>query len=295
MQPDLELVQIGDGESFKVWFHGYPYRTVRWHFHPEYELHLVTETRGKYFVGDFIGEFAPGNLVLTGPNLPHNWLSDVAADLVIARRCLVLQFAEPVIEGSITLFPELSCLRAILDESRRGILFTPATATEAKPIFEALLGARGPQRVRLFLELLTLLSAAGGRRILAGESYLPDPPSYMTLGMNRVLTFIRENLSCELREADVAAIAGQGVTSFSRSFRRHTGLGFVQYVNRLRIHQACQLLTGEAIGITDICFQVGFTNLSNFNRQFLAQKGLPPSKFRALHRLQAVESAPKAA
>ena len=295
MQPDLELVQIRDDESFKVWSHGYPYRTVRWHFHPEYEVHLVTDTHGKYFVGDFIGDFAPGNLVLTGPNLPHNWLSDVEADRVIARRCLVLQFAEPVIEGAITVFPELSTLRAVLDESRRGVLFAPTTAAVLKPVFEELLVAAGPRRVRLFLELLDVLSAAGERRILASESYLPDPPSYMTLGMNRVLTFIRENLSCELREADVAAIAGQGVTSFSRSFRRHTGLSFVQYVNRLRIHQACQLLTGEAIGITDICFQVGFNNLSNFNRQFLAQKGLPPSKFRALHRLQAVQGAPKAA
>ena len=78
MKPDLEVVQIGRGESFKAWEHGYPFRTVRWHFHPEYEIHHVVATAGRYFVGDFIGEFEPGNLVLTGPNLPHNWVSDVA-------------------------------------------------------------------------------------------------------------------------------------------------------------------------------------------------------------------------
>ena len=77
MEPDLEVVQIRPGESFAAWSHGYPYRTVRWHFHPEYELHQVVATKGRYFVGDFIGEFEPGNLVLTGPNLPHNWVSDV--------------------------------------------------------------------------------------------------------------------------------------------------------------------------------------------------------------------------
>ena len=77
MEPDLEVVQIRPGESFAAWSHGYPYRTVRWHFHPEYELHLVVATTGRYFVGDFIGEFEPGNLVLTGPNLPHNWVSDI--------------------------------------------------------------------------------------------------------------------------------------------------------------------------------------------------------------------------
>ena len=77
MEPDLEVVQIRRGESFAAWSHGYPFRTVRWHFHPEYELHLVVATSGRYFVGDFIGEFEPGNLVLTGPNLPHNWVSDI--------------------------------------------------------------------------------------------------------------------------------------------------------------------------------------------------------------------------
>ena len=34
--------------------------------------------------------------------------------------------------------------------------------------------------------------------------------------------------------------------------------------------------------ITEICFAVGYNNVSNFNRQFLAQKGMPPSRFRAL-------------
>ncbi len=44
-------------ESFKVWSHGYPYRTVRWHFHPEYEIHLVTATSGTFLVGDYVGTF----------------------------------------------------------------------------------------------------------------------------------------------------------------------------------------------------------------------------------------------
>ena len=35
MEPDLEVVQIGRSESFKAWEHGYPFRAVRWHFHPE--------------------------------------------------------------------------------------------------------------------------------------------------------------------------------------------------------------------------------------------------------------------
>ena len=55
MKPDLEVVDVAQHESFKVWGHGYPFRTVRWHFHPEFEIQLITETSGQYFVGDFVG------------------------------------------------------------------------------------------------------------------------------------------------------------------------------------------------------------------------------------------------
>ena len=58
--------------------HGIPSPLVRWHHHDEYELHLIMETSGKVFVGDYIGHFQPGHLVLTGPRLPHNWISSDA-------------------------------------------------------------------------------------------------------------------------------------------------------------------------------------------------------------------------
>ncbi|TIP54810.1 MAG: AraC family transcriptional regulator, partial [Mesorhizobium sp.] len=77
-----------------------PFRTVRWHFHPEYELHLVVATTGRYFVGDFIGEFEPGNLVLTGPNLPHNWVSDVPPGETVPLRGRVVQFSEEFIASA---------------------------------------------------------------------------------------------------------------------------------------------------------------------------------------------------
>ena len=61
-------------------------------------------------------------------------------------------------------------------------------------------------------------------------------------------------------------------------------MAFVQYVNSLRIELACQHLSQAELNVTDICYEVGFNNVSNFNRQFLAAKGVPPSKFRLLHR-----------
>jgi AraC-like DNA-binding protein len=282
-EPDLEVVQIRSGESFKMWSHGYPYHTVRWHFHPEYEIHLITETSGCYFVGDFIGDFQPGNFVMTGPNLPHNWVSDVVDNRRIEQRCLVLQFSEAFIDGLLSILPELKGFRSVLADSRRGVLFPVETAQLAKPIMQEMLEAVGARRIALFMRLVELLTGASNHVALTTSDYQPDPSGYMSIGTNKALAYIRERLTEPFSETDLAAIAGQTPSAFSRSFRKHTGFSVVQYVNRLRINLACQLLmSSQELAVIDICYASGFNNLSNFNRHFLAQKGMPPSRFRAL-------------
>ena len=282
MEPDLEVVQIGRAESFKAWEHGYPFRTVRWHFHPEYELHHVVHTSGHYFVGDFIGSFAPGKLVLTGPNLPHNWVSDVAAGSHVPLRGRVLQFSEQFVGDTTALLPELASFAPLLQLSRRGVLFGSDTAARIAPMLEELVGATELRRIELFMAIIGTLSRASGVQPLASEAYHPDPSGFST-GINEAIAYISAHLTEEFGETELAAISRLSASGFSRSFRRHTGMGLSQYVNRLRINLACQLMMSEdAMSITDICFASGFRNISNFNRQFLRQKGLKPSHFRAL-------------
>jgi len=283
MQPDLEVVQIGQGQSFKAWEHGYPYHTVRWHFHPEMEVHQVVATSGRYYIGDFIGEFGPGNLVLTGPNLPHNWISEVPEGATVPLRSRVLQFPEELLLRIAELFPDTGGFSALFDLSRRGALFSDGCSAQCAPILAELVQAKGPRRASLFLDLLANLAADGSAKALASDTYLPDPSGFMTAGVNKALAFINQNLTEDFGEVDLAATAEMTPAAFSRSFRKHTGMGVVEYVNRLRINLACQLLMSDAaMSVTDICYAAGFNNLSNFNRQFLRRKGMPPSRFRAL-------------
>jgi len=283
VNPDLEVVQIGRGEAFKAWEHGYPYRTVRWHFHPEYEIHHVVETEGQYFVGDFIGDFAPGNLVLTGPNLPHNWVSNLPPGEQVPLRGRVVQFTGPFFADAARIFPEFEACSAMLELSRRGVLFPPETADAVAPLLAELVHAKGVRRIELFVGVLGAMSASERMEPLASPRYLPDPSGFMSAGVNKALAYINANLTEPFTEGDLAALTGQSPSAFSRSFRRHTGMALVQYVNRLRINFACHLLMSKAdMPITDICYASGFNNISNFNRQFLAQKGMPPSRFKTL-------------
>lgn len=284
MTPDLELVRIPQDQSFKVWSHGYPYRTVRWHFHPEYELHLVTSTTGTRYVGDHIGPFAAGDLVLVGPNLPHNWISDVGPSETVEERCIVVLFTEEFISGCLATFPELRFIEPMLKGASRGLKFNAALSDRAEALMRALLRAEGAKRIALFMELLDQLNSGAPATQLASAKFRLDPSTYMSTAMNEVLDFVGRNVTGELKEADLAKLNGQSLSAFSRSFRKHTGLTFVQFVNAMRIELACQHLTQDDLTITEIGYEIGFNNLSNFNRQFLLLKGMPPSRFRTLYR-----------
>jgi AraC-like DNA-binding protein len=282
-QPELEIIVVDEGEAFKIWSHGYPFRTVRWHFHPEFEIHLITATSGRVFVGDYIGTFAPGNLVMTGPNLPHNWLSDVAPNVTIPQRCIVLQFSAAFIEACSGLFPSLD-LTDLIDQSQRGIEFTDRASQAVAPLMHGMLAASKLSRPAIFLQILEQLLRDKESRLLASVGYNPQPAVYMTQPLNHVLDHIARNLACDLRESELAALSGYTASGFSRAFHRQTGMTFTSYVNSLRINRACRLLTTSDRLVIDICYDVGFNNVSNFNKRFHAMTGMTPRSYRNRHR-----------
>lgn len=250
-------------------------------FHPEYELHHVVATTGRYFVGDFIGSFEPGNLVLTGPNLPHNWVSDIGADQKVPLRNRLVQFTDEAMNDLMDVIPELQCFSETLIKSRSGLLFSESTVEIIAPLLAELVSASGIRRIELFIGIVSAVSRDPEARQLTSAEYLPNPSGYMSSGLNTALAYIDANLTEPFNESDLAEIAGVSRSTFSRNFRKHTGMTMVRYVNRLRVGLACQLLMSkEHEKITDICYASGFNNLSNFNRQFAALKGVSPSQFR---------------
>ena len=282
-QPELEIIMVDEGEPFKIWSHGYPFRTVRWHFHPEFEIHLVTATSGRIFVGDYIGAFAPGNLVMTGPNLPHNWLSDVAPNVTVPERCIVLQFGAAFIEACAGLFPALDLVQ-LIEQSERGLEFSEAASALVAPLMQRMLAGDRFARPALFLQILEGLLRDRERRMLASVGYRVQPAVYMTQPLNHVLDHIARNLSYDLRETELAALSGYTPSAFSRASHRQTGLTFTAYVNGLRINRACTLLTTTDKLVTEICYEVGFNNLSNFNKRFQTVTGTAPRDYRNRHR-----------
>lgn len=261
--------------------HGFPTPLARWHFHDEYELHLITATSGKAFVGDWIGPFQPGHLVLCGPRLPHNWISMDVPEGGVAERDLVIQFAHGPLVRAAEEIPELAEAMALLERSRHGIEFF-GLSERALQHWHAVKASHGLQRLSAFCAYLSDLARCTDYRLLSsvrmqGEGEASDPE---TDQVNTLVNRITRDFALPLSAAELAAELGMSESRFSRFFRRATGNTFTDFVNRIRVNRAGQLLMETDRQITHICYEVGFNNVANFNRRFLEIKGITPSEFR---------------
>ena len=150
--PSYELMDDHEGHSLIYRQHGFPSPLVRWHFHKEYELHLIVASSGKVFIGDYIGNSRPDTLFLTGPNLPHNWISQVEPDEVVARRDMLVNFTDEVLEDGSGVFSELNRLAPLLARARYGIEFRdPALIGESRRLLQRIADSGGMTRLGYFL------------------------------------------------------------------------------------------------------------------------------------------------
>ena len=285
MHPQFEVVDRSN-RSIRYLEHGWPTDLCRWHAHEEYELHLIVETRGKAFVGNFIGNFEPGSLFLTGPNLPHNWVTDSVSSEKIEIRDMLVQFSQKSFEKLAEGFPEFGGIRKMLDLAASGILFKGFNPTFARGHMEAIRDNTGPERILAFIRFLVRLNEHAEKVTLSETKLVNADGNSKYARIGNIIDHILENFDVDLNAVDAAEMAGMSLTTFGRNFSSVTGHSFVEFVNRVRIGQACGMLYASDDQVTSICFDVGFKNVANFNRHFLKIKGMTPSVYRETARKQ---------
>ncbi|MGA2549750.1 MAG: AraC family transcriptional regulator [Burkholderiaceae bacterium] len=259
--------------------HGFPNPLVRWHYHEEYELHLIVASRGKVFVGDYIGTFEPGHLVLTGPRLPHNWISADVPVGGVPLRDVVLQFSDAPLRQAAQSISELAEILPLLERARHGIEFF-GISDQARDRYVRIKQSHGLQRFSLFLELLGELARCTDYRLLSAVQLQSVEDEASLARLSSIVDYVAEHCTSEMSMPEIRSRLGMTGSQFSRYFRQATGNTFTDFVNRLRINKACELLMETDHYIASICYEVGFNNVANFNRRFLQIKGMAPNEFR---------------
>ncbi len=279
ISPEIEIVDRSLS-SIRYLEHGWPTDLCRWHSHEEYELHLIVDTRGKAFVGDHIGTFQPGSLFLTGPLLPHNWVTDDNLYEPVELRDKLIQFNQNSIEAAKSAYPEFRELEVLLSKAESGVEFLEFKLEESLRRFEEINKAKGLKQIILSLDFLLCLSKWGNSQILSASHLTNNRWAKNYTNITRVIEYIVVNYKEDLKLSQLADMACMSQSAFSRHFFNISGNHYSDFLNRIRIGQACAKLYETNEHISTICFDVGFRNVANFNRQFLRIKGVQPRVFR---------------
>jgi AraC-like DNA-binding protein len=290
--PHLEIIAPHPQQSFRSFTHDYPSEICGWHCHPEYEIHFIRETSGSMIAGDFIGTFEAGQVSIMGPNLPHDWVSDLDSNVVIPNRDAVIQFSASWLNKCIALIPELNDLENFLSDSSRGIMLSGDSAQEAGALIMEVIESRGSEKISRMFSLLAFMknSPTSDKKILASEWFGNGSDEGSQAAVEAGLNYIFESLTSEIRLSTAAKLAFMSEATFSKYFKRAAGITFSDMVKKLRIAHACRMLDATDASISTVCAASGYNNIANFNRQFLAEMGMTPTAYRKLDSTQKPDS-----
>jgi AraC-like DNA-binding protein len=253
----------------------------QWHHHPEFELTLTLNSRGLRFIGDQVGEYDDGDLVLLGPNLPHTWASREAVRVGEPHVALVLWFDSEWAQRVTPSFVEFRKVDDLLARARRGLRFSLQLSTAVRDEYTRLFEQPPVERLLGLMGLLNHLAHDGSGRPLASDAFRASEQTDNRERIDRVLAYIHEHYAQQLTLQDIADVAALSVSGLHRLFRKHARTNVSEYITRIRIGDACARLASTVQPIAHIADSVGYGTFANFNRQFKRLNSMTPREYRA--------------
>lgn len=251
------------------------------HNHSVYELSFVENAKGvRRIVGDsqeVIGDY--DLCLIASPDLEHVWEQNECHSDDI--REITVQFDFSMSDETLFGRNPYASITRMMQQAKKGLSFPLQAIMKVYGMLDTLSSVKdGFYAVQQFLTILYELSRCENARTLASSSYAKVTVEDDSRRILKVKNFISKNYMDELRLPELASLAGMSSSAFSRFFKLHTGRNISEYIIDLRLGYAARMLVDTAKSISEIGFDCGFNNLSNFNRIFKKKKGCSPSEFR---------------
>lgn len=250
------------------------------HYHPEFELNLVLNSSGKRIIGDSIEEYGEIDLVLVGSNTPHGWTGDSKKAHVVT-----IQFHTDFLSDKDLSRKLMLPIKEMLDRSKQGIKFSVKETSDLVKRIKNLTNLKGFDSLLEFLSIMYHLSVSENQIALSSSSYIGQIDTAKSRRIKIVNEYLYKNLGAQIMLKDVAHLVNMSPSAFSHFFKRRTQRSFSSYLTGLRVGSAAKLLIETEKTVSEICFESGFNNVSNFNRSFKSQRGCTPTEFRSQQRL----------
>lgn len=278
MRLQFEKIEPETGSSFRFMHYTEPNQCrVFWHYHPEYEIVFIPEGSGKRHIGQHISHYTDGQLVFIGPGVPHLNYS-YGADQPLEE--WIVQLRDDFLGSDFLQKPEMAAVWRLFARAGRGLSFGAATKQMVGDQLRKLPDLPPFDRMVLLLQICQQLALADDVELLHADGTQFEINPREQERINRVYRFVEANYQSVIDIRQLADLAGLTVPAFSRYFKRMTQLTFTHFVNEYRVNQARRLLNSPRT-VADIGFDVGFNNLSHFNKTFRAMTGQTPSAYRA--------------
>ncbi|MFV0248161.1 MAG: AraC family transcriptional regulator [Tenacibaculum sp.] len=257
-----------------------------WHYHQELELVLVLKSTGIRFIGDSIEKFKEGDLVLIGSNLPHMWINDAMyyrENSNLQADAISIHFRGNFLGSSFINSQEIRHINKLMHNSQLGLAFWNLKQKTIKYLKQIDNKNISPfKKLILLLKILDCLANHKFYKTLSSRGFLS---SFKGINENLpiIYKYIFKNFKNPISAKDVAKAIHMNPAAFSRFFKRIHRKTFTSYLNEIRIGYACKLLIEGNQKIISVCYESGFNNISNFNRQFKKIKKMTPSNFTKLY------------
>jgi AraC-like DNA-binding protein len=250
------------------------------HRHKEFELNFIEHGAGvRRIVGDSVEEIGEYDMVLVGSaELEHVWEQGRCESKNI--REITIQFSHNLFEGEMLSKNQFASIRKMLDLAENGLVFPMESIMKVYATIDGLSSEN--ERFIQFLKTLFILYelSVSDYKVLASSSYAKTGRVEESRRVQKVKEYINEHYAEQLRLTDMAEIVGMSPVAFSRFFRQRTGRTLSEYIVDIRLGFAARMLVDSSRNISEICYECGFNNLSNFNRTFKAKRHYTPREFR---------------
>jgi len=253
------------------------------HQHDEFQITLIQESTGNVIAGNSINGFRPGDIFVLGAKLPHAFRNDPAyyhAENNLNARSLLVNFDWKSFGSAFMELPETRSLLEYLQKAERGIFYSGNLYQDIALNLEQLAQVHELDRLILLLTILRQLATAPNQQILATEGTYTNLNETDEKRLDAVYRFTLNEFHRLISLQEVAGVANMTVNSFCRYFKTRTRRSYLDFLTDYRIGQACKLLQQEEYSVSEVCYRVGFGNLSNFNRKFRELNGCTPKEYR---------------
>lgn len=253
------------------------------HSHPELELVYIKESYGKRIVGNSVEPFVSGDMVFLGSDIPHVWLNDEIYYQGISKlkaQAIVVYFNKDIFGPIFYDLKETQKISDLFNRAFRGLSITGKTNILVAKKLEKLIHKKNFEIIIGLFEILSILSESSDISFVNNEAYTPVHDRAKNDRLSDVFEYVKINFKQDISLIEIAKIANLTPTSFCRMFKSKTQKHFVEYLNEIRVSNACKFLIETDMGMSEIAYECGYKTASNFNKLFKKLTGTTPKEYR---------------